>query len=167
MISDSKHYSGDEHLEDASVTAAPQTRKPPGSREFFLVECEHEGGRKTKMLYLSERTAREVAQRKAAAGLPVVLASDAGVRLLRTRSHRAEMMRGKHSHERSTWFRRHPRHGEAPYPWVIGVDVPGGCNFCDAIQSVTAIEEGISRIQVRHDDWCPIMATRGHSGRRR
>jgi hypothetical protein len=40
-----------------------------------------------------------------------------------------------------------------------GTQVPGGCEHCNAYQTVTPIEAGAWRITVHHDSWCPFLAT--------
>jgi hypothetical protein len=42
--------------------------------------------------------------------------------------------------------------------WAAALDgarIPGGCDSCDAYQTVHVIDAGITRINVHHDDWCP------------
>lgn len=41
-----------------------------------------------------------------------------------------------------------------------GVRVPGGCEHCDAYQTIEANYWGsrIHRICVHHDDWCPVLS---------
>ncbi len=41
-----------------------------------------------------------------------------------------------------------------------GERIPGGCDRCDAYQTVEAVEPGIWRIDVHHDNWCPFLAAR-------
>jgi hypothetical protein len=36
-----------------------------------------------------------------------------------------------------------------------GAHVPGGCDHCDAYQTVRPIIAGIWNIKIHHDDWCP------------
>ncbi len=36
-----------------------------------------------------------------------------------------------------------------------GARIPGGCDHCNAYQTVTAIEAGVWTCNVHHDDWCP------------
>jgi hypothetical protein len=43
--------------------------------------------------------------------------------------------------------------------------IPGGCDECDAYQTVESPEPGIHLIHVHHDDWCPrlrAMKARGN-----
>jgi len=40
-----------------------------------------------------------------------------------------------------------------------GTRVPGGCDHCDAYQTVTPIEAGVWVVNVYHDDDCPFYAT--------
>jgi hypothetical protein len=41
-----------------------------------------------------------------------------------------------------------------------GARVLGGCEHCDAWQTVSAVSAGVWGITVHHDDWCPIVAER-------
>jgi hypothetical protein len=34
--------------------------------------------------------------------------------------------------------------------------IPGGCDMCDAFQTVETVERGVHIIHVNHDDWCPV-----------
>lgn len=36
-----------------------------------------------------------------------------------------------------------------------GGRIPGGCDQCDAYQTVAPITAGVWTITVHHDDWCP------------
>jgi len=38
-----------------------------------------------------------------------------------------------------------------------GAEVPGGCDDCDAYQTVAAVERGIWVVTVHHDDDCPTL----------
>ena len=38
--------------------------------------------------------------------------------------------------------------------------VPGGCDLCNAYQTVEVIKPGMAMIHVHHDDWCPIIRAR-------
>lgn len=38
-----------------------------------------------------------------------------------------------------------------------GAQIPGGCEHCDAFQTVDAVEAHIWSLTVHHDDWCPIL----------
>jgi hypothetical protein len=38
--------------------------------------------------------------------------------------------------------------------------VPGGCDRCDAYQTVTEVEPGVHSLTVHHDDWCPFWRAR-------
>jgi hypothetical protein len=69
---------------------------------------------------------------------------------------------------------RHSNRG----PWrlanILGpldsAEVPGGCDHCDAYQTVKPIEAGIWNITVHHDDDCPVwlrIETRSNSDHRR
>ncbi|MGO4130876.1 hypothetical protein AB4028_00310 [Janibacter sp. RAF20_2_2] len=45
---------------------------------------------------------------------------------------------------------------------MTGQRIPGGCDQCDAYQTVDADQAPIYRVTVHHDDWCPTRtATRG------
>jgi hypothetical protein len=46
-----------------------------------------------------------------------------------------------------------------------GAQIPGGCDTCDAYQTVGAVEHGIWMITVHHDDGCPVLK-RYEEGRR-
>jgi hypothetical protein len=35
--------------------------------------------------------------------------------------------------------------------------IPGGCDRCDAYQTVETASPGIHTIRVHHDDWCPFL----------
>lgn len=39
-----------------------------------------------------------------------------------------------------------------------GAEIPGGCECCEAYQTVTPIQRGIWSITVHHDDDCPFLA---------
>jgi len=41
-----------------------------------------------------------------------------------------------------------------------GKRIPGGCDHCDAYQTVEPIEAGAWRVVVHHDDWCPWLRGR-------
>lgn len=43
-----------------------------------------------------------------------------------------------------------------------GAQIPGGCEHCNAYQTVRANADGpdVHRITVHHDDWCPWWAAR-------
>ncbi len=38
-----------------------------------------------------------------------------------------------------------------------GAKIPGGCDQCDAYQTVEAVTAGIWNITVYHDEWCPAL----------
>jgi hypothetical protein len=40
-----------------------------------------------------------------------------------------------------------------------GASVPGGCDHCNADQTVEPLEAGVWVIHVWHDDGCPFFAT--------
>jgi hypothetical protein len=35
--------------------------------------------------------------------------------------------------------------------------IPGGCDRCDAFQTLDVIEDGVYVLTVHHDDWCPVL----------
>jgi hypothetical protein len=37
-----------------------------------------------------------------------------------------------------------------------GAAIPGGCDRCDAYQTVTAVSNGIWSLTIHHDDDCPV-----------
>lgn len=39
-----------------------------------------------------------------------------------------------------------------------GKRVPGGCDDCDAYQTVAPARAGAWLVRVHHDDWCPTLA---------
>jgi hypothetical protein len=39
-----------------------------------------------------------------------------------------------------------------------GARVPGGCEVCNAYQTVQPDAPGVWMIRVHHDDWCPQLA---------
>jgi hypothetical protein len=41
-----------------------------------------------------------------------------------------------------------------------GEQIPGGCDSCDAYQTVDTPTPGIHMITVHHDDWCPFLRAR-------
>jgi hypothetical protein len=36
-----------------------------------------------------------------------------------------------------------------------GAEISGGCDTCDAHQTVHVIDRGVTNIRVHHDQWCP------------
>lgn len=36
-----------------------------------------------------------------------------------------------------------------------GARVPGGCDYCDAHQTVEPVAAGVWMFNVHHDEWCP------------
>ena len=38
-----------------------------------------------------------------------------------------------------------------------GARIPGGCEHCNAYQTVRAVSAGVWNITVHHDDWCPVL----------
>jgi hypothetical protein len=48
--------------------------------------------------------------------------------------------------------------GAAITQWAAALDggrIPGGCETCDAYQTVTVTAPHVTAIRVHHDDWCP------------
>lgn len=41
-----------------------------------------------------------------------------------------------------------------------GERIPGGCDFCEAYQTVTPVVSGVWNITVHHDEWCPWFVKR-------
>lgn len=41
---------------------------------------------------------------------------------------------------------------------LAGARTPGGCDHCDAYQTVDASQAPIFRVTVHHDEWCPVIA---------
>lgn len=39
-----------------------------------------------------------------------------------------------------------------------GARIPGGCESCDAYQTVEPIEAGVWLVNICHDDACPVLA---------
>lgn len=39
-----------------------------------------------------------------------------------------------------------------------GARIPGGCDTCDAYQTVRRLARGVWDVTVYHDDWCPFLA---------
>ena len=42
---------------------------------------------------------------------------------------------------------------------LVGMEIPGGCDHCDAYQTVDEDRElpGVWHMRVHHDDWCPFL----------
>ena len=38
--------------------------------------------------------------------------------------------------------------------------IPGGCDRCDAYQTVGEVSPGVWSLVVHHDDWCPFPRSR-------
>lgn len=38
-----------------------------------------------------------------------------------------------------------------------GARIPGGCDWCNAYQTVTPLTAGAWSLTVHHDDWCPWL----------
>ena len=41
-----------------------------------------------------------------------------------------------------------------------GQAIPGGCDRCDAYQTIESLEPSVHIIRVHHDDWCPFLRAR-------
>jgi hypothetical protein len=41
-----------------------------------------------------------------------------------------------------------------------GARIAGGCDYCNAYQTVEPIEAGVWTCRVHHDDWCPWLKRR-------
>ena len=37
--------------------------------------------------------------------------------------------------------------------------LPGGCELCDAYQTLTVIAPGVYGMAIAHEDWCPVLHT--------
>jgi len=48
-----------------------------------------------------------------------------------------------------------------------GKRIPGGCDSCDAYQSVVPKAAGMYVIQVHHDEWCPFLNRRHPTNKER
>ena len=48
---------------------------------------------------------------------------------------------------------------------LTGQRIPGGCDECDAFQTVDTSHAPIYRIAVHHDEWCPVLAATKESTR--
>ena len=35
--------------------------------------------------------------------------------------------------------------------------IPGGCDLCDAYQTLEQAERGMHLLTIHHDDWCPEL----------
>jgi hypothetical protein len=40
---------------------------------------------------------------------------------------------------------------------IEGEQIPGGCDRCDAYQTVEIESPGMHVIRIHHDDWCPVL----------
>lgn len=49
---------------------------------------------------------------------------------------------------------------------LVGREIPGGCEDCDAFQTVDrdTEEPAIWHVRVHHDDWCPTLARKKRAG---
>jgi hypothetical protein len=57
----------------------------------------------------------------------------------------------------------HPTRGDAPLTSLAGLDgarIEGGCDYCDAYQTVAPAVAGVWTLAVHHDDWCPWLRQR-------
>ena len=43
---------------------------------------------------------------------------------------------------------------------IEGHQIPGGCDACDAYQTVESPSEGVAVLTVHHDDDCPFLRAR-------
>ncbi len=43
---------------------------------------------------------------------------------------------------------------------LTGHRIPGGCDDCDAYQTMTKRDNGVFRVTVHHDDTCPWLNAR-------
>ncbi len=57
-------------------------------------------------------------------------------------------------------FRRSHRSMGDLFSQVEDQPIPGGCDACNAFQTVTTIDTGIHSLTVHHDDWCPLLRSR-------
>jgi len=39
-----------------------------------------------------------------------------------------------------------------------GAEIPGGCDTCNAHQTVHPVLAGVWQITINHDPWCPVLA---------
>ena len=46
------------------------------------------------------------------------------------------------------------QHSARPFE---GARIPGGCTDCDAYQTTEALEDGVWKVTVHHDDGCPVL----------
>lgn len=47
---------------------------------------------------------------------------------------------------------------------LVGAEIPGGCEHCDAVQTVRLVEPLSWQITIAHDDYCPRLAANRHHG---
>ena len=40
---------------------------------------------------------------------------------------------------------------------VDGAEIPGGCERCDAFQTLSVLTAGVWHLVVHHDDGCPVL----------
>lgn len=43
---------------------------------------------------------------------------------------------------------------------LVGLQIAGGCDYCEATQEMSPQQDGIFHMQVQHDDNCPDLARR-------
>lgn len=43
-----------------------------------------------------------------------------------------------------------------------GTQIPGGCERCDAYQTMRVGINGVHHVTVHHDDWCPWLNDTDH-----
>ena len=40
---------------------------------------------------------------------------------------------------------------------MVGRRLPGGCNDCNAYQTMTRVDDGLYVLTVHHDESCPVL----------
>ena len=45
-----------------------------------------------------------------------------------------------------------------------GAHLPGGCDTCDAYQTITPTQAGIWTLTIHHDEWCPALTSTTEQG---
>ena len=40
-----------------------------------------------------------------------------------------------------------------------GQQIRGGCDSCDAFQTIEEVDDGVWSLTVHHDTWCPVLRT--------
>jgi len=43
---------------------------------------------------------------------------------------------------------------------LAGLKIPGGCDHCDAYQTISELAPMVTKITVHHDEWCPAQRRR-------